>query len=45
MVVEEAVHTDPNGKVIEQLIDERESVCMNDDRGKRVKVTTGTESV
>lgn len=35
--------TDLNGQVIEELMDERELVCMSDGRGTRI--TAGTESV
>lgn len=37
--------TDSNGKVIEDLMEERDLVCMNDGRGTRINITTGTESV
>ena len=37
-------HTESNWKVIEDLMEDRDLVCMNDGRGTRVKITTGTES-
>ncbi len=36
--------TDANGQVIEDLMDERGLVCMNDGRGTRVNMAAGTES-
>lgn len=33
--------TDTNGKIIEELIDERELVCLNNGRGTRINVATG----
>lgn len=38
-------HTDANGLVVEELLDERELVCLNDGRGTRLDVRTGKESV
>lgn len=38
------LHKDSNGKVIEDLMDERDLVYMNDGRGTRVNITTGNES-
>lgn len=32
-------------KVTEELVDEKESVCLNDSRGNSVNVNTGSESV
>lgn len=37
--------TDLNGRVIEDLIEERDLVCMNDGRSTRFNLTTGGESV
>ena len=37
-------HTDTNGRVIEELMEERGFVCMNDGRGTRIDVRTGKES-
>lgn len=36
-------HTDPNGKVIEDLIEERDLACMNNGRGTRVNIITRTK--
>ena len=38
------LQTDTNGQVIEDLMDERDLVCVNDGRGTRVNITAGTES-
>lgn len=38
-------HTDVNGRVIEELMDERELVCLNDGTGTRFNSVTGTDSV
>uniref|UniRef100_A0A3B3BBF5 Reverse transcriptase domain-containing protein n=1 Tax=Oryzias melastigma TaxID=30732 RepID=A0A3B3BBF5_ORYME len=40
-----SVHTDTNGRVIEDLMDECELVCLNDGRGTKWNTTSGTESV
>ncbi len=37
-------HTDVNGRVIEDLMDDKELVCINDGRGTRINITTGNES-
>lgn len=37
--------TDLNGRIIEDLIEERDLVCMNDRRSTRFNLTTGDESV
>ena len=37
-------HTDTNGRVIEELMEERDYVCLNDGRGTRVDVRTGNKS-
>ncbi len=37
-------HTDVNGRVIEDLMDDKELVCLNDGRGTRINITTGNES-
>ncbi len=37
--------TDANGEVIEELLDEKNMVCLNDGRGTRVDVHTGNTSV
>lgn len=38
-------HIDVTGQVVEDLIEERELVCLNDGRGTRIDVHTGIESV
>lgn len=38
-------HTDANGRVIEELMEEKELVCLNNGRGMRINVVTGDESV
>ena len=38
------LQTDTNGQVIEDLMDGRDLVCVNDGRGTRVNITAGTES-
>ncbi len=37
-------HTDVNGRVIEDLMDDKELVCINDGRGTRINITTGNEA-
>ncbi len=37
-------HTDLNGRVIEELMEDRNLVCMNDGRGTRINIKTGKES-
>ncbi|CAJ1057143.1 RNA-directed DNA polymerase from mobile element jockey [Xyrichtys novacula] len=37
-------HTDVDGRVVEELMEERELVCLNDGRGTRIDVRTGNES-
>ncbi|XDV52299.1 hypothetical protein PO909_021042 [Leuciscus waleckii] len=39
------VRTDANGEVIEELLEERNMVCLNDGRGTRIDVHTGNISV
>ena len=36
-------HTDRNGRVIEDLMDDRDLVCVNDGRGTRINITVVTE--
>lgn len=38
------VQTDANGKIIEDLLDKKELVCLNDVRGTRINLQTGIES-
>lgn len=37
-------HTITNGKIIEELKDDRGLVCMNDGAGTRINIMTGNES-
>ena len=36
-------HTDTNGRTVEELMEERELVCLNDGGGTRIEVRTGKE--
>ena len=38
------IKTDTNGEVIEELLEERNMVCLNDGRGTRIDVHTGNTS-
>ena len=38
-------HTDTNGKVIEELMEDKNLVCLNDGRGTRMGIRTSNESV
>lgn len=37
--------TDTNGEVIEELLEEKQMVCLDDGRGTRIEVRTGNTSV
>lgn len=39
------VRTDTNGEVIEELLEGKQMVCLNDARGTRIDVRTGNTSV
>jgi len=43
-VYEGGQQTDSNGRAIEDLMDDGDLICMNDGRGTRINMNTGTET-